>query len=184
MSAEVFQLMDESKTDDSILKRDFQKIYHQSGAEVNIESQNIRFYSGENLNYKKIGDAYLGIDILARKADRTNFTNADETRLVNDGLAYFFQEGQLSTSAGVEIENNKYLGHFSTIMRILTQKDGDPSSYFDKIDEREDGIANSTLKHVLIDSHTNEDKKGRKRANLLLAHSFGFCKTFKKKQKV
>ena len=65
-------------------------------------------------------------------------------------------------------------------MRILTQKDGDLSSYFGKIDESEAGITNSTLKHLLIDSHTNDDNKGKIRANLPLEHIVGFCKTFKK----
>ena len=138
MSAEDFQLIDDSKIDDSNIKSDFIKIYHQHGAEVNKEDQ--KKYFGENLNYIQIGKAHLEIDILVRKADRTNFTNADEIRLVNKGLAYIFQEGRISTSAGTELEHNKNLGNVSTIMRTLTQKDGDLSSYLDKIDETEAGI--------------------------------------------
>ena len=65
-------------------------------------------------------------------------------------------------------------------MRLLTQKDGDLSSYFDKIDERVAKIGDSTLKKLLIDSRTNEDNKGKIIANLPLEHLFGFCKTFKK----
>ena len=65
-------------------------------------------------------------------------------------------------------------------MRLLTQKDRDLSSYFDRIDERVAGIADSTLKHMLIDSHTNEDNKGKIRSYLPLEHIFGFCKTLKK----
>ena len=44
MSAEDFQLIDDSKNDDSIIKRDFVKMYHQHGAEVNNEKQNIKFF--------------------------------------------------------------------------------------------------------------------------------------------
>ena len=149
MSAEDFQLIDDSKIDDSIIKRDFIKRYHQHGAEVNSENQNIKFYFGENPNYIQIGNAYLEIDILVRKADATNFADTDEIRLVNNALAYVFQEGRLSTSAGTEIEHNKNLGNVSTIMSLLTQKDGDLSSYFDKIDKREAGIVDSTLKKCL-----------------------------------
>ena len=65
-------------------------------------------------------------------------------------------------------------------MKILTNKNGDLSFYFDKIDETQDGITNSTLKHMLINSHTNEDNKGKIRANLPLEHIIGFCKTFQK----
>ena len=180
MSAEDFQLIDDLKIDDSIMKTDFIKMYHQHGAEVNNENQNIKFYFGENLNYIQIGNAYLEIDILVRKVDATNFTNADEIRLVNNGLAYIFQEGRLSTSAGTEIEHNKNLGNVSTRMRLLTQKDGDLSSYFDKTDEREAGIVDSTLKKMLIDSHDDDNNKGKIRANLPLEYIFGFCKTFKK----
>ena len=100
--------------------------------------------------------------------------------MVNNGLAYIFQEARLSTSAGTEIEHNKNLRNVSTIMRLLTQKEGDLSSYFDNIDEIHAGITNSTLKRMLIDSHTNEENKGKIRANLPVEHIFGFCKTFKK----
>ena len=44
-------------------------------------------------------------------------------------------------------------------MRLLTQKVGDLSSDFDKNDGREEGIIESSLKHILIDSHTNDNKK-------------------------
>ena len=74
---------------------------------------------------------------MIKKADGTIFTDADSIRLVNNGLAYVFQEGRLSTSSGMEMEN-KYLGPVSSIMRLLIQKDGDLSSCFDKIDEREE----------------------------------------------
>ena len=104
---EDFQLIDDSKIDDSIIKRDFIKIYHQHAAKVNNENQNKKFYFGENPNYIQIGNACFEIDILVRKADRTNFANADDIRLVNNGLAYFFQEGRITTSAGTEIEHSK-----------------------------------------------------------------------------
>ena len=184
MSAEDFQLIDDSKIDDSIIKRDFIKIYHQHGAEVNNENQNIKFYFGENLNYIQIGNAYLEIDIEFKKAAGVDppvaLEDADNIRLVNNAFAYVVQEGRISTSAGTEIEHNKNLGHVSTIMRLLTQKDGDLSSYFDKIDETEAEINNTTLKKMLINSHTDDNNKGKIRANLPLEYIFGFCQTFKK----
>ena len=77
MSVEVFQLIDDSRIDDSIIKRDFIEIYHQHGAEANNANQNIKFYFGENLNYIQIANGYLEIDIEVKKADGTNFFNAD-----------------------------------------------------------------------------------------------------------
>ena len=164
MSAEDFQLIADSKNDDSITKRGFIKTCHQHGAEFNIGNQNIKFYFGENRNFIQIGKGYLEADKEVKIADDTNFTNADEIdeiRLVNKGLAHTFRGGRLSTSSGTEIANIIYLAPFSAIMRILTHKDGDLSSFFDKIVEREAGNTNSTLKHMLIDSHTNEDYKGK-----------------------
>ena len=165
MSAEDFQLVAVSNNDDSITKRGFIKTCHQHGAEVNIGNQNIKFYFGENRNYIQIGNGCLEADKEVKIADDTSFTNADETRLVNKGLAHTFRGGRLCTSSGTEIENNIYLAPFSAIMRILTHKDGDLSSFFDKTDEIEAGNTNSTLKHMLIDSHTIEDSKGKIRAS-------------------
>ena len=56
MSAEDFQLIDDSKIDDSIIKRDFINIYHQSGVNVNIENSQIKFYFGENHNFIQVGN--------------------------------------------------------------------------------------------------------------------------------
>ena len=100
-------MIEDSKIDDSFIKRVFIKIYHQHGAEVNNENRNIDFFLGENLNYIQIGNSYLEINITVRKADRTNFANADEIRLVNNVLAYILQEGRISTSAGTELEHKK-----------------------------------------------------------------------------
>ena len=41
MSAEDFQLIDTERSDDSIIKRDFIKFYHQSGANVDAENSQI-----------------------------------------------------------------------------------------------------------------------------------------------
>ena len=104
--------------------------------------------------------------------------------MVNTGLADIFQEGRISTSAGTEIEYCSHLGPVATVKRLLTQKDGGLSSYLDEIDETEVGITNSSKKHMLIDSHTNDDNKGKIKANFPLEQIFGFGKTFKKITKV
>ena len=69
------------------------------------------------------------------------------------------------------VDKNKYVGPISTIMRVLTSKDGDLISYFDKNDD--------TLKGMLINNH-DEPNKGKIVGQLPLEHIFGFCKTFKK----
>ena len=43
MRIEDFQLLDNESFDNSIIKRDFTKIYHQQGAQLNQSDQNIDF---------------------------------------------------------------------------------------------------------------------------------------------
>ena len=116
MSAEDFQLIDNEKIDDSIIRRDFIKIYHQSRANVDAEISQTKLYFGENHNFIQVGNAYLEFDIKIRKVDNTNFTNADKIRLFNNDFAYTNHDARISTSSGVEIEQNKYVGLISTIM--------------------------------------------------------------------
>ena len=62
-------------------------------------------------------------------------------------------------------------------MRLVTQKDGDLSTYFDIIDESEDGINDSSLKQIPINNHI-EANRGLIRGHLPLEYIFGFCKSF------
>ena len=184
MSAEDFQLIDDSKIDDSIIKRDFIKIYHQSGANVDAENSQIEFYFGENHNFIQVVNGYLEFDIRIRRADGNPFVVAnpartDVIRLVNNAFAYTIHDARISSIAGVEIEQNKYCGPVSTIMSIVSQKDGDLSTYFDIIDESEDEINNTSLRQILIDNHT-EANQGLIRGYLHLERVFGFCRSFKK----
>ena len=184
MSAEDLQLIDDEKIDDSIIKRDFIKIYHQSGANVDAEYSQIKFYFGENHNFIQVGNGYLEFDIRIRRDDGNAFNigfapAGDTIRLVNNAFAYTIHDAKISTSAGVEIEQNKYVGPISTIMRLITQKDGDLSTYFDVIDKSEVEINKSSLKKILIDNHT-EANRGLIRGHLPLEYIFGFARSFKK----
>ena len=183
MSAEDFQLIDTEKIDDSIIKRDFIKIYHQSGANVDAENSQIKFYFGENHNFIQVGNGYLEFDIRIRRDDGNAFTiivpRNDIIRLVNNGFAYTIHDARISTSAGVEIEQNKQVGPKSTIMRLITPKGGDLSTYFDIINESENVINDSPLKQILINNHT-EANRGLIGGHLPLEYIFGFARSFKK----
>ena len=100
--------------------------------------------------------------------------------MVNNAFAYCFKEATITTTGGMEIEHNKYVGPVSTIMRLLTSKDGDLSSYLDRNDESVRDNDNP-LKQILINNHAQEVNKGRVTGQLALEHIFGFCKTFKKR---
>ena len=190
MSLEDFQLLDNEPLDNSIIKRDFTKIYHRQGDQLNQSDQNIEFIFGENNNYHQIGNGYLEFNITVRKNDDTIFHYDDPVRLVNNGFAYCFKEARLGTTIGSDIEINKFCGQVSTIMRAISNKDGDLLSQFDNINENDipvlerladlpPQIRDSPHQKMLINNHTDANK-GRIKGYLYLEDIFGFCKTFKK----
>ena len=68
-----------------------------------------------------------------RKTDITIFmfgsnnTN-EENRLVINVFAFTIHNSTIYTSAGTEIEQNNFFGPVATIMRLITQRDGDLST--------------------------------------------------------
>ena len=190
MSLEDFQLLDNEPFDNSIIKRDFTKIYHQQGAQLNQSDQNIEFIFGENNNYHQIGNGYLEFNITVRKNDTTNFHIEDPIRLVNNAYAFCFKEGRLSTTIGSDIEHNKFCRQISTIMRVISNKDDDLLSQFGNINENDipllerladlpPQIRSTPHQKMLIDNHLDANK-GKIKGYLYLEDNFGFCKTFKK----
>ena len=181
MSIEDFQLLDNEPFDNSIKKRDFIKIYHQQGAQLNQPDQNIEFIFGENNNYHQVGNSHLEFDITVRREDNANCTNNSRIRLTKNAFAYCFKEARLGVTSGSDLEHNKYVGQISTIMRVLFSKDGDLLSQFDNINEGNgDADFDSTfLKKMLIDNHDiagQEVNKGKIKGQLSLENIFGFCK--------
>ena len=183
MSVQDFQLIDNEPIDDSIVKREYTKIYHQQGANLKDSNQSVECIVGENNNYHQIGNAYLEFDIAIRKVveipNNPNFIDTDQIRLINNAFAYCFTQDTLSTTGSMDLEDIKYVGQVSTIVRLLTSKDSDLSSYFDKNGE---SVINddNPLKKILINNHAIEANKGEIKGHLALEHIFGFCKTFKK----
>ena len=190
MSLEDFQLLDNEPLDNSIIKRDFTKIYHRQGDQLNQSDQNIEFIFGENNNFHQIGNAYLEFNNTVRKHVTTNFHNDDPVRLVNNGFAFCFKEARLSTSLGSDIEINKFCGQVSTIMRAISNKDGDLVSQFDNINENDIPVLNRLAdlpvqirdtphQKKLINNHIDANR-GKINGYFYLEDIFGFCKTFKK----
>ena len=165
MSLEDFQLLDNEPFDNSIIKRDFLKVYHQQGVSpLNDADQNIEFNFGENNNFHQIGNAYLEFDITVRAQNVADAFDEDSPiRLTINGFAYVFQEGRLSTST-TDLEHNKYLGQISTIVRLVSSRDGDLLSQFDdnyeEISANEaatsDNIRRTSLKKMLITNHEED----------------------------
>ena len=182
--------MDKEPLENSIIKRDFTKIYHQQGAQLNQSDQNIEFIFGENIKYHQIGNAYLQFDITVRKNDTTNFHNEDPISLVKNSFAFCFKEARLSTTISSDIEHIKFCGQISTIMKVISNKDGDLLSQFDNINENDIPILSRIAdlpiqirstphQKMLIDNHIDANK-GKIKGYLYLEDIFGFCKTFKK----
>ena len=109
--------------------------------------------------------------------------------MVNNAFAFCFKEAPLSISIGGDIEINKFCGPISTIMRAISNKDGDLLSQFDNINEKElpvlERLANlptqiqsTPHQKMLINNLTNANKCKIK-GYLYLEDIFGFRKTFK-----
>ena len=190
MSLEDFQSLDNEPFDNSIIKRDFTKIYHQQGAQLNQSDHKIEFNFGENNNYHQMGNGYLEFNLTVRKNDTTKFHIEDPIRLVNNGYAICFKEARFSTTIGGDIEHNKFCGQVSTIMKVISNKDENSLSQFGNINENDISllerltdlppqIRSTPHQKMLIDNHLNANK-GKIKGYLYLDDIFGFCKTFKK----
>ena len=168
MSLEDFQLINTEPLNSSIIKRDFRKVYHQQGAQMNQSDQNIEFIFCENSNYHQIGDAYLEIDITVRKNDGKTFHFDDPLRLVINAFAFCLKEARLSTTIGSDIEHNKFCGQISTIVKVKSNKDGDLLSQFDDIKndiavleqlaDLPPQIRSAPQQKILINNHTDANK--------------------------
>ena len=155
MSLEDFHLLDNEPIDNSIVKRDFSKIYFQQGAQLNDPDQKIEFIFGENINYHQIGNSRLEFDISVR--DLTAGFNANaEIILLKNAFVFCFKEVLIATTGGLDIEHVKPLGQSSNIMRCLASKNGDLLLLFDKINDGDTKAStnNTFLKEMLIDNHS------------------------------
>ena len=63
-------------------------------------------------------------------------------------------------------------------MRLVTQRNGDLPTYFDKIYESEDSNNKSSLQQILINNH-QEVNRGVAGGHLSLKNKIGFCVPFK-----
>ena len=68
-------------------------------------------------------------------------------------------------------------------MRLLTSKDGDILSYFEKIDESQIGIQAYSLIRNFFDNQEVLADRGKVKEPSPLEPNFDFCKTFKKIRK-
>ena len=91
MSLEGFQLLDNEPIDNSFVKRDYLKVYHRQGANLNNPDQNVQVIFGESNIYLQIGNAFLEFHITVRDTAGV-FTNASNIKLINNALAYCFKE--------------------------------------------------------------------------------------------
>ena len=105
MSSEDFQILDNEPIDNSIIKRENLKVYHQQGTQLNQTGQNIEFISGENYKFPQIGEAYLEFDTTVRKNCTTILHYHDPICLLNNAFAFCFEEAPLSTTIGSDIEH-------------------------------------------------------------------------------
>ena len=102
------------------------KLYHQQGAELGVSNQGIDINFGENNIYHQIDIAYAEFEITLRKIGN-DFKNLlvdckfeEPIRLVRVAFVHAFNVANLSITGDGEVEVNKYCGHFSKKLRIIT----------------------------------------------------------------
>ena len=90
--------------------------------------------------------------------------NNSRIRLTISGLAYVFQEAVLATTSGSSLKHNKFVGQISTIIRVLTSRDADLLSQFDKINEgnTDNDFDSTSFKKMLIDNHNIAGQEANK----------------------
>ena len=184
MSFEDIHLIDNETTGNSIIKRDFSKIYYQQTANLTDSDQSIEFIFGENNKCHQIGKGYLRYELTIRKgfaiARIRIFVIGDAIRLQNNAFAYCFKATRFIKTEGSDKEHGKYFGQVSTLMRALTSKERDVICYFGKFDESEAGMGNTSQHHQLNSNHDLPANKDRIGGQLSIEYIFGLFKTFKK----
>ena len=63
-------------------------------------------------------------------------------------------------------------------MRLLTHKEGDQSTCFDKIDGTRDEIGITLSIQLTFNNHLNPDNESKINCHLPQEHDFRFCETF------
>ena len=194
MSLEDFQLLDNEPFDNSIIKRDFLKVYYQQGAQLSQSDQSIEFVFVEKNKYHQIGNGFLQFAITVRKNASASFHYDDPIRLVHKGFAICFKEARLSTTIGSDIEHNNFCGQVSTFIKVIRDKDGDLFFQFDNFNDNDilvlerladlpQQFRSTPHQQMLINKHTDANE-GEIKAVLYLEDNFGFCKSFQKVTKI
>ena len=108
---------------------------------------------------------------------------------MDNGFAFRFKEARLGTTIGCDNEQKKNCRQVSTFLRVTSNKCGDLSSQFDKINEKDipflerlfdlpPHIRDTPQQKMLINNHTDANK-GKIKRYLYPEEIFGFCKGFK-----
>ena len=120
-------------------------------------------YFGENPNYLQSANGYLKIDIEFRKAVKETFSDNDDIRIVNIAFAYVYHDEGFSTSSDVEMKQNEYIyiGSVFTIMRLLTQKDGNLFPTPIKLTKHTELLMVNRYNTYFVNNLTNSDNNGK-----------------------
>ena len=120
--------------DNSIIRRVVKKFYYQQGVNLNVSGKKIVFIFVGNSNCYQIGNAYLQFELAQLKnGSPCQDDSTDVNRKVKNDFENLFKEATIATPGGSEPELNKYEGPISTIMKVLTNEEGQLSSFFDEL---------------------------------------------------
>ena len=112
---------------------------------------------------------------------------------MKNASAFCFKEARLCTTIGSDIEHNTFCGQVSTIMKMISNEDGDFLSQFDNTDEIDFSLLERIInlphqirdtphQKMLINNHIDANKSKIK-GYLHFEDVFRFCKSFEKVNK-
>ena len=141
---------------------------------------------GENNNYHQEALCYLEFEVTVRKNDNNSVAAKDPIRTLKNASAFCFKEARLSTTPGSNLEHIINCGQISTILKVISIKNGDSQSQFDKtnekvveVGEKLNQIRDTSLQKMLVNNHT-DFKKGKVKIYFCLEDIFAFCRSFEK----
>ena len=159
MNSDNYQLLDDTRNKNLTVKRDFAEICHRKNVPKNSNESGkiIDIFFVEKPN-QQFGNENLQFDMKSKNGDYFEADSHESIRLVKIELGRMFKEAYFFTTGGTDMESNNFVGQVSTIMRVLTSKTRDSSSYFAK--NNENNNKHTSSKEMINEIHvTQADKR-------------------------
>ena len=164
--------------DDAYEKIDFHEYSSQTGVNLNTDHGDIRIVIQNQDQFLLPSKSYIYIEAQLLQEDGTEYAEADEITLTNNGLMYLFERVSYKISQQ-ELESYSNPGIATTVKGMLTYPD-DFSEGMQFMWKRDGGIRVNNNPGFTIRRHYTKKSNGKFSAAIPLTHIFGFCENYNK----